>query len=48
MTIDTIRANQIVLSLEDGRDVWADGIFVDAFDSIVVEIVTEDGKTVVG
>ena len=48
MKIDTIRVYQIDLPLKEGRYAWADGKFVDVFDSTVVEIVTADGRTGVG
>lgn len=48
MKIDTIRVYQIDLPLKEGRYAWADGKFVDVFDSTVVEIVTADGQTGVG
>lgn len=48
MKIDTIRVYQIDLPLKEGRYAWADGKFVDVFDSTVVEIVTADGRSGVG
>ena len=45
MKIAAIRAYQVDLPLKEGRYAWADGKFVEVFDSTVVEIVTEDGRS---
>ncbi|MEL6206626.1 MAG: cis-3-hydroxy-L-proline dehydratase [Pseudomonadota bacterium] len=43
MKIAAIRTYQIDLPLKEGRYAWADGKYVDVFDSTVVEIVTDEG-----
>jgi L-alanine-DL-glutamate epimerase-like enolase superfamily enzyme len=48
MKIAAIRAYRIDLPLKEGRYAWADGKYVDVFDSTVVEILTDDGLTGVG
>lgn len=48
MKISAIRTYQIDLPLKEGRYSWADGKYVDVFDSTVVEILTDDGQTGVG
>jgi len=48
MRIAAIRAYQVDLPLKEGRYAWADGKYVDVFDSTVVEILTEDGRSGVG
>lgn len=45
MEIASIRAYQIDLPLREGRYNWSGGKSVSVFDSTVVEIVTEDGRT---
>lgn len=45
MKIAAIRIYQIDLPLKEGRYAWADGKYVDVFDSTVVEILCEDGRT---
>ena len=44
MKIAAIRAYQIDLPLVEGRYAWAEGKFVEVFDSTVVEILTDDGR----
>lgn len=44
MKIAAIRTYQVDLPLKEGRYAWADGKFVEVFDSTVVEIVTDDGR----
>jgi L-alanine-DL-glutamate epimerase-like enolase superfamily enzyme len=46
--IAAIRTYRIDLPLKEGRYAWADGKYVDVFDSTVVEILTDDGRTGVG
>jgi len=41
--IDAINVYQVDLPLREGRYAWADGKYVDVFDSTVVEIVADDG-----
>ena len=48
MKIAAIRVYQIDLPLKEGRYAWADGKYVDVFDSTVVEILTDDGRAGVG
>ena len=48
MRIAAIRVFQIDLPLAEGRYAWAEGKFVDVFDSTLVEIVTDTGLTGVG
>ncbi|MEM9047839.1 MAG: cis-3-hydroxy-L-proline dehydratase [Pseudomonadota bacterium] len=48
MKIAAIRVYQIDLPLKEGRYAWADGKFVDVFDSTVVEILTDSGETGLG
>ena len=43
MTIRAIKVYQVDLPLNEGRYAWADGKYVDVFDSTVVEIVTDAG-----
>ena len=43
MKITSIRVFQVDLPLKEGRYAWADGKYVDMFDSTVVEIETDDG-----
>ena len=45
MKIAAIRVHQVDLPLKEGRYAWADGKFVDVFDSTVVEILTDDGHS---
>ena len=48
MKIAAIRVYQIDLPLKEGRYSWADGKYVDVFDSTVVELLAEDGRAGVG
>ena len=48
MKIAAIRTYRIDLPLKEGRYAWADGKYVDVFDSTVVEILTDTGETGVG
>lgn len=43
MKITAIKVYQVDLPLTEGRYAWADGKYVDVFDSTVVRIVTDDG-----
>jgi len=43
MRISAIRAYQVDLPLREGRYTWADGRYVEVFDSTVVEILTDEG-----
>ncbi len=43
MKITSIRVYQVDLPLKEGRYNWANGNFVEVFDSTVVEIVTDEG-----
>lgn len=43
MKIGAIRVYQTDLPLKEGRYAWADGKYVETFDSTVVEVETEDG-----
>ena len=43
MKIDAINVYQVDLPLREGRYAWADGKYVDVFDSTVVEIAADDG-----
>jgi cis-L-3-hydroxyproline dehydratase len=43
--IAAIRVHQVDLPLKEGRYAWADGKFVEVFDSTVVEIVADDGRS---
>lgn len=45
MNIAAIKVYQVDLPLKEGRYAWADGKYVDVFDSTVVEIETDDGLT---
>jgi L-alanine-DL-glutamate epimerase-like enolase superfamily enzyme len=48
MKIAAIRAYQVDLPLVEGRYSWADGKFVEVFDSTVVEVLTDSGEIGVG
>ena len=48
MRIAAIRTYQIDLPLKEGRYAWADGKYVDVFDSTVVEVLTDSGHSGVG
>lgn len=48
MKISSIRVYQLDLPLKEGRYSWADGKFVDVFDSTIVEILTDDGRAGIG
>jgi len=48
MKISGIKVYQVDLPLNEGRYAWADGKFVDVFDSTVVEIETDNGQTGLG
>jgi len=48
MNIVKIKVYQIDLPLVEGRYAWADGKFVDVFDSTIVELETENGLSGVG
>ena len=43
MNIKRISVYQVDLPLVEGRYTWADGKFVETFDSTIVEIETHDG-----
>jgi len=45
MKITEIRVHQVDLPLKEGRYTWADGKFVEIFDSTVVAVVTDEGVT---
>ena len=46
--ITAIKVYQVDLPLKEGRYAWADGKYVEVFDSTVVEIETDDGLTGLG
>lgn len=48
MKITCIRVYQVDLPLREGRYAWADGKYVDVFDSTVVQILTDSGTDGVG
>jgi L-alanine-DL-glutamate epimerase-like enolase superfamily enzyme len=48
MSIQSLRIFQVDLPLKEGRYSWADGKFVEIFDSTIVEITTGDGVVGVG
>ncbi len=48
MQIKSIRVFQVDLPLKEGRYSWADGKYVEVFDSTVVELTTQEGVTGVG
>jgi L-alanine-DL-glutamate epimerase-like enolase superfamily enzyme len=48
MKIAAVRVFRVDLPLREGRYAWADGRFVDVFDSTIVEILTDDGRSGVG
>jgi L-alanine-DL-glutamate epimerase-like enolase superfamily enzyme len=48
MKIAAIRAYRVDLPLVEGRYSWADGKFVEVFDSTVVEVLTDSGEIGVG
>jgi len=48
LRIAAIRTYQIDLPLKEGRYAWADGKYVDVFDSTVVEVLTDSGHSGVG
>ena len=48
MKIAAIRTFQVDLPLKEGRYTWADGKYVEVFDSTVVEILTDDGRSGLG
>ncbi len=48
MRIAAIRTFRVDLPLKEGRYTWADGKFVEVFDSTVVEILTDDGRSGLG
>ncbi len=48
LRIAAIKVYQIDLPLKEGRYAWADGKYVDVFDSTVVEILTDSGQSGVG
>lgn len=48
MKISSIRVYQLDLPLKEGRYSWADGKYVDVFDSTIVEILTDDGRAGIG
>ena len=45
MKIAAIRVYQVDLPLHEGRYSWAGGKFVEVFDSTVVEVLTDDGRS---
>ena len=48
MKIGAIRVYQVDLPLKEGRYAWSEGKFVETFDSTVVEIESDDGRTGIG
>ena len=48
MKIESIRVFQVDLPLHEGRYAWAEGKYVEVFDSTVVEIRTNTGEIGVG
>ncbi len=48
MKIAAIRVYQVDLPVKEGRYAWSEGKFVEVFDSTVVEIETDDGRTGLG
>ena len=45
MKISAIRVYQVDLPLVEGRYCWSEGKFVEVFDSTVVELMTDDGRS---
>ena len=45
MKISAIRVFQVDLPLVEGRYSWSEGKFVEVFDSTVVELITDDGRS---
>ncbi len=45
MKISAIRVYQVDLPLVEGRYSWSEGKFVEVFDSTVVELITDDGRS---
>ena len=45
MKISAIRVYQVNLPLVEGRYSWSEGKYVDVFDSTVVELLTDDGRS---
>lgn len=48
MKINAINVYQVDLPLKEGRYTWAEGRYVELFDSTVVEVITDDGLTGLG
>ena len=48
MKIAAIRVYQVDLPVKEGRYAWSEGKYVEVFDSTVVEIETDDGRTGLG
>ena len=48
MKIAAIRTYQVDLPLKEGRYSWSEGKYVEVFDSTIVEILTDDGRSGVG
>jgi L-alanine-DL-glutamate epimerase-like enolase superfamily enzyme len=48
MKIVAIRVYQVDLPVKEGRYAWSEGKYVEVFDSTVVEIETDDGRTGLG
>ena len=45
MKISAIRVYQVDLPLVEGRYSWSEGKYVEVFDSTVVELLTDDGRS---
>ena len=45
MKISAIRVYQVNLPLVEGRYSWSEGKYVEVFDSTVVELLTDDGRS---
>ncbi len=45
MKLSAIRVYQVDLPLVEGRYSWSEGKYVDVFDSTVVELITDDGRS---
>ena len=48
MKIAAIRVYQVDLPVKEGRYAWSEGKYVEVFDSTVVEVETDDGRTGLG
>ena len=45
MKIAAIRVYQVDLPVKEGRYAWSEGKYVEVFDSTVVELLTDDGRS---